>query len=163
MKEILLTQGLTTMVDDEDFEELNQYKWCAVRRRAGNIYAARHPSVAEDPVPHSRRRTYYMHQVILGTRGGDHIDGDGLNNQRENLRACTHKQNGMNRRKLAPASSRYKGVCRSGNLKNPWASKIQPNGKTIHLGVYATEYEAALAYNEAALTLFGEFAKLNEI
>jgi len=107
-----------------------------------------------------------MHRIIMDAEKGeeiDHRDGNGLNNQRCNLRLCTHRQNLMNRRKTHKrCSSKFRGVSwekRSGK----WCAQIMIHYRHIHLGYFDDEVLAALAYNEAATKHFGEFAHLNEI
>ena len=90
----------------------------------------------------------------------DHINGDALDCRRENLQACTHQQNIMKQRHQATAQSPYKGVMQ---FRDKWRSRITLNGKTMHLGLFATATEAARAYNEKAKELFGDFANLNEV
>ena len=155
MKEIKLTQGKVTLVDDEDFEVLNQFKWCAAKR--GNaFYAERTIMVGE------KKECVLMHCVILNRKGIDHRDHDGLNNQKGNLRFCTVSENAMNNRKRENTSSIYKGVHFHKRDKK-WLASIKINGKTIHLGYFASETDAALAYNKKAIELFCEFANLNII
>jgi len=89
----------------------------------------------------------------------DHTDGNGLNNCRANLRSATQSQNGMNRRKQGNKSG-YKGVSRATN-SNRWQARIRVNRKATHIGTFDTRIEAARAYDEAALVLHGEFARLN--
>lgn len=160
MKEIHLTQGFKALVDDEDYEFLIQYKW-SVRRdqyKKGGF------------VTHYARRGVdgeRMHRVLLVIAGtklqGDHIDGDGLNNQRHNLRPVTISQNQMNSRKRTCASSSvYKGVYLD-KLNNKWGAGIVQKGTRINLGRFVDEKEAALAYNTAAREYFGEYACLNVI
>jgi hypothetical protein len=103
-----------------------------------------------------------MHRQITGAAAGlvvDHIDNDGLNNRRSNLRICTIKQNSRNSRSPGGAS-RYKGVSRDKRHKK-WRVKIICNGKRISVGYFANEIKAALAYDEHAKELFGEYAYLN--
>jgi hypothetical protein len=88
----------------------------------------------------------------------DHINGDTLDNRRANLRVCTKSENNRNRRKLHPTTSRFKGVYK--NTK-PWIALIECNGKQFVLGRFASEEEAALAYDKAAKEHFGSFARLN--
>ena len=155
MKEIQLSQGKVALVDDEEFESLNQYKWHAQKNR--NIfYAVRNKGVA------GKRAIQYMHVVIMGRKGVDHIDRNGLNNQRNNLRFCTQSENCMNRSKGENCTSIYKGVCFHKQHKK-WITKIHINGQDIHLGLFNTEVEAAKAYNAKAIELFLEFANLNII
>ncbi len=106
-----------------------------------------------------------LHRYILGVADSrifiDHIDHNGLNNRRGNLRACSNQQNCMNRRPLN-ATSQFKGVAWK-NKNKKWVSTININAKQIHLGYFDNEIQAALTYNKMASKLFGEFAYLNEI
>ena len=116
-------------------------------------------------------KNVYLHRYVLSRMLGreltsadkaDHINGNGLDNRRCNIRLCEHRQNMWNQGSRKNTSSIYKGVTffkRDGS----WQAKIAPNGKTIHLGYFQTEAEAAQAYNEKAKEIFGEFAKLNDL
>ena len=157
MKEIQLTQGKMALVDDEDFEYLSQWKWQA-KRDGRRFYAIRHQSTIN-----GKRPLIYMHRVLTGAEKGmevDHIDMDGLNNQRSNLRKCTKQQNCQNRKAL-PGNSVFKGVSRIRN--GSYVSYIRVDKKLKNLGTYRREIDAALAYNKAAVELFGEFARPNVI
>lgn len=161
MKTIPLTQGKVALVDDADYAWLNQWKWQAMRN-GYTFYVARRIHVAKD-----KKRLEQMHRLILGLQSGDnllidHIDGDGLNNQRVNLRVCTIAQNRRHSKKRMVGTSRYKGVCwhRGGDK---WQSTIRVNKKQIHLGLFDSETSAASAYNRAASKHFGEFALLNPL
>lgn len=90
----------------------------------------------------------------------DHINGDALDCRRANLQACTHQQNMMKQRHHTTANSPYKGVMR---FRDKWRARITLNGKTMHLGLFASAVDAALAYNKKAKELFGDFANLNEV
>lgn len=106
-----------------------------------------------------------MHQLILFSPKPleiDHVDGNGLNNQRMNLRICTHLQNTMNRKKSKGKSSVFKGVVWN-KEKNNWRARIRVNKKLIHLGYFFIEAEAAKIYNIAAVKYFKEFARLNKV
>ena len=148
MKEIHLTQGKVAIVDDTDFEALNAHKWYA-HREARTVYALRNVRR-----PDGGRTSELMHRVVLSRkldrallRGeqGEHRNGDGISNWRDNLRLATDAQNGRNRhRRVANPSSQYLGVSRDKRHKN-WQVHIRVNGKKIYLGRYATEFEAALA------------------
>ena len=153
MKEINLTQGQVALVDDEDFEYLNQFKWCVTKsKNLRTFYAQREY--------HSN--TIIMHRVIMGTPKGtfvDHIDHNGLNNQKSNLRNITPHQSAFNRQKPnINTTSKYKGVCYD---KGHFKATIKKDGKSRHIGSFKTEFEAALAYDIMAKELFGEFACLN--
>ena len=158
MKEIQLTQGKVTRVDDADFAILNQHKWSADRHKH-TFYAV--CAIREN----GKRKTLRMHCAILGQSKVDHEDGDGLNNQRYNLRQSTQRQNVFNRAKQATSSgvvtaSKYKGVSA---YKGGGKVSIGLDGKQIHIGVFKPDEEvsAAKAYDKMALQLFGEFARLN--
>jgi len=161
MKEIILTQGKVTQVDDEDYEYLIQWKWCAHKnnKNSNTFYCLRNNKILKN-----KYKTYLMHRDILERMLGhnnfemvDHIDGDGLNNQRSNLRPATRQQNSCNKKAIR---NKYKGVY---IFRNYYMSNITYNKKNIHLGQFNTQEAAAEAYNKKAIELFGEYAKLNEI
>ena len=113
----------------------------------------------------------YAHRVIaermigrklLGAERVDHINGNGTDNRRENLRVVTHAQNLMNRPGWRKSSSKYKGVTFY-KRDQKWQAKICPSGKTMHLGYFDQELDAAKAYNAAAMQHFGKYAVLNEV
>lgn len=138
--------------------------------RVSGVYRT-HPTARTPYVRLRGGRTIYAHRVIAERMEGrklhrhekvDHINGNGTDNRRENLRVVSHSDNLVNRSGWRNSSSKYKGVTfykRDGN----WQSKICPHGKTIHLGYFANEEEAAIAYNNAAVLHYGDKAKLNEI
>lgn len=157
-KEIPLTQGKVALVDVEDYEYLNQWKWYAWRRK--NIYYA-----VRNMKKDEKRTSLYVHQEILKPLKGmqiDHINGDELDNRRDNLRFCDKSQNGMNRGKQKNNKSGYKGVSWD-NRDKIWRAQIKINREKVYLGNFLTKEEAALAYNEGAIKYHGEFARLNEI
>ena len=151
MKQIELTQGQYAIVDDADYDWLNQSKWCAKRNRNGDFYAI---------------RSYIsMARQILGLKYGDprqadHIDHNTLDNRQDNLRICTRQENAKNRKKQANTSSQYKGVSWH-KIAKKWKAQIRINGKDKHLGLFKIEEDAALAYDATALHEFREFANLN--
>lgn len=159
MKEIKITRGLVVLVDDEDFEWLNQWNWYTLKAKQ-TFYAYRHSKISDKC---GTGFCFYMHREILKAPKDiqvDHRNGDGLQNTRENLRSCTHAQNCMNKRKGLNFSSIYKGVSWRKDTEK-WDAKIQFNKKTIHLGPSFSEIEAARRYDVAAIQYFGEFALLN--
>ena len=159
MKKIKLTQNKFALVSNEDYEYLNQWKWCAHRDRK-TFYAVRTVSKGD-----RKYKTICMHQVIaerMGIKNPDHADTNGLNNQRSNLRAATRSQQGANRNKGKNNTSGYKGVSWHKRDKK-WVSRIKISGKLIHLGNFDDIKDAAKAYNEAAIKYFGEFAVLNKV
>jgi hypothetical protein len=161
MKTIELTQGYIALVDDADFDRVSAQKWCAnVDRRRGKVYAYR-----KTHGPHDKRKSIYLHRVLLGVSDPkvrvDHDDGNGLNNQRYNLRPCTNGQNNMNQQKRSDGvSSRYKGVCWHKRDKKIYAA-IKLDGKSKFLGSFASERDAAKSYDAAAREHFGDFAVCN--
>lgn len=157
MKTISLTRDKVALVDDIDFDFLNQFNWYAWEEpKAKNLYYAVR-NISTD----TGRTTLRMHNVLLTPIRGydvDHIDGNGLNNQRSNLRYLTHALNNTNCRTVEGKSA-YKGVTR---YRNGWQARISANGVRSHLGCFESEKDAAKAYDRAALELFnGQFARLN--
>jgi hypothetical protein len=164
MKEIILSRNMITIVDDEDFDYINQWKWY-VEKAGTNYYACRHEPMING---NKNRKVIRMHSQLMNTPLGmctDHINGDGLDNQRNNLRICTRGQNTRNRHIVIGEIS-YKGVFYRTYKGKRKTSKyicadIKINGKTIHLGTFENIHEAAIAYDDAAIKYCGEFAHLN--
>ena len=158
MKEIKLTQGFVALVDDEDYKELNQFKW-HVTKIGRTYYAVRNNRISK-----GKREILRMHRIILGVTDRkikiDHKDNNGLNNQNENLRLASQAQNCRNKVLRIGTSSKYKGVSKH---QGKYQANIGFNYKLIYLGIYDNEIDAAIAYNNKAAELFGEFAKLNII
>lgn len=148
-------------IDESDWSRIVVYNWNPHSRKGGGWYAIRNLRQPDG----SWRGTTSVHRDLLDAPKGahiDHIDGDGLNNCRSNLRLATAAGNAQNRRPLVGASSPYKGVrLRKGIVARPWQAVIWRDGKQRSLGHYATEIEAAVAYDVAAVETFGEFAWLN--
>ena len=156
MKQIPLTQDKYALVDDEDFEYLNQWKWFAHKDK-NTWYAQRNQTIDIN-----KRIVIHMHRVILQEEKIDHKDGNGLNNQRYNLRKASDLQNSRNKGIYKNNISGYKGVSfRKQSTKNPYQARIRVNKQEINLGSFSTAIEAALVYDQAAKQYFGEFARLN--
>lgn len=160
MKQINLSRGYVALVSDEDYERVNQYTWYANEKSHGNVYAARKQWLPLE----KRYENISMHRFIMGVVGNlieiDHRNGNKIDNQRENLRICTHKNNSRN--VSIRKGRKYKGVSnRGGKLAKPWRAYVSDNGKFVSLGYFATDEEAARAYDLKARELFGDYAALN--
>jgi hypothetical protein len=161
MKIIKLEPYGSVKVSDSDYKAMAQIPWRMLR------------------LPNHRYAVYYfqrngktacvlMHRLLLNAKDGqpvDHADGDGLNNQRENIRTCTPSQNSHNSKTPKSNKSGFKGVLRHqyGGYGPYWVARIRHDGINEHLGNFKTAEAAAEAYNKKALELFGSFAKLNEL
>lgn len=153
MGHINLTQGKTTFVDDEDLEILNRHRWCVVRIH-NNFYAQAHIG----------GKRCYMHRLLMGLPDGlevDHINGDGLDNRRCNLRLATHQQNLANQRTQVRNKAGFRGVSQNKRSQKPWRARIKCHGKEVHLGHFDSAEDAARAYDRAAIDTFGDFARTN--
>lgn len=156
MKYVQLTQSKMAQVDDEDFERINQWNWNVQKCKNDKWYAQR-----SSPMVLGKRHAILMHREIIHVPKGmevDHIDGNGLNNQRYNLRICTTSQNQANTKRHIDNLSGYKGVSKS---KKKWRAQIKINKRTIVIGSFETPEEAARAYDKVSKENFGEFAYLN--
>lgn len=160
MKILQLTRGKYTFVDNEDYELL----WKLGRWFCSDHGYASKDARKSDPWP--TRSVLYVHRVVMEWAGllesgleVDHIDGNGLNNQKHNLRMVTKAENQMNRA-CAIGLSRYKGVYLS-KATGKWVAQIKLAGKQKYLGYFKTQEDAARAYDNAAKNTFGEYARLN--
>jgi len=154
-REIQLTKGLFAIVDDEDYERLNKHKWYA--NKINDIWYA-----VRNTRKNGKRMKVLMHREVLritSTMEVDHIDHNGLNNHSNNLRKASHAQNSRNKRPRKK-TSRFKGVSWHKDRRK-WRATIKVNYRSITIGCYTKEIEAALAYDESAKTYFGEFACVN--
>lgn len=156
MKYIELTKGKQAIVDDDLYDEINKYKWYYT-----DYYAARASK-------NKTKKLIRMHRYIFELKFGycpkyiDHINNNGIDNRIENLRECTNSQNLANtfKRIKSTATSRFKGVSLH-KANNKYLAQININNRTINVGYFDLELDAAFAYDEAAKALFGEFAKVN--
>lgn len=154
MKRIPLTQKKFALVDDEDYEYLNQWKWCYIKGKQGSGYALRRPWING-----KEGKAILMHRLIMNTPDGmecDHQDGDGINNQKYNLRNCSSTENKRNQKKRPGTSSIYKGVYRC-KQTGMWQCNV---GK-FRIGRFRSEQHAAMAYDLWAIDIYGEFASTN--
>ena len=162
MQYIELTQGYVAAVDSADYERVSAHKWYAsVRSRADGsvrVYAMRH--VLREG---GGRTAQMLHRFVTDTPMGmyiDHINGNGLDNRRANLRICTCSENLRNQRPKTGGSSAYKGVCWRKD-RGKWVAGIKLNGEREHLGYFDSEQDAVKAYDRAALSAYGEYARTN--
>lgn len=160
MKEILIYPNTKCTVDDEDFERISKFSWHSCK--GGNGLYARTGYNRETKL----HKKCLMHRMIMNMKDSrdkiDHVDGNGLNNQKSNLRKCSDSQNMFNRAKNKNTSSKYKGVTFI-SKENEYMVRYGYKRKVEYVGRYDNEVEAALAYNCAASFAFREFARLNKI
>lgn len=161
MKEIKLSKGMVALVDDEDYEYLNQFKWYLTHSHYKHYYAIRSVCV------NKKYKSIRMHRDIMMPNHNqeiDHIDHNGLNNQKLNLRICSRAENSRNRTPIG--ESKYLGVSYVySKYKDKIYSSIRAyitiKDKYIHLGCFKNEIDAAKCYDHRAKIEFGEFANLN--
>ncbi len=158
--EVYVGDGRFAICDWQDWHLVRAYNWrLTTRARSGCLYAQAWDSDGAD-----ERSRISMHRLILPTPPDkivDHINGDGLDNRRANLRIATHQQNSFNVRSHGGAS-RFRGVSFEA-ASNLWRAYITLNGKRKYLGRHGLEIDAAKAYNMAAKEAYGDFARLNAV
>lgn len=153
---VILSSGLVALVDESAFEQVVAAgPWHATPPRGGRVYAQR--SVRRGD---GRRTTQKLHSFLTGWAQVDHRNGDGLDNQRSNLREATRTQNNANSRRRTDNTSGFKGVTLDARIGR-WNARIHVNGRRRSLGYFATAEQAAVAYDSAAREIFGEFARPN--
>jgi hypothetical protein len=155
MNAIPLRKGGFSLVDDEDYAELSQYTWCI------DAYGY---AVANTQMIKGEFTSLRLHRVVMNAPTGlevDHINGNRLDNRKQNLRLCTKAENGRNRPANRNNTSGYKGVTfKKGNTKKPWCAQIKVNKKRIYLGSFETPQAAYEKYKSAALIYHKEFANV---
>lgn len=155
MKELKLANSTkVTVVDDEDYDRLIQFRWAITGKNKTSVYRFFKKFYRS----YGRALANEIMGVFDVTY--DHKDRDGFNNQKENLRVASLSENGANRRKTKTYTSKYNGVSFNSQM-NKWKSGIKKHNKDFHLGYFDTEEEAARAYDIKALEFFGEFACVN--
>lgn len=151
MRRIKLSRGKYSIVDDEDFEKVSQFKWTF----GTNGYAFR--NIKRD------KSMIYLHRFLICPPEGmivDHINQDKLDNRKINLRICTHSQNHANQGLQKNNTSGFRGVTKNGEK---WEARVKHFGKTLHFGLFDSKIMAAKQYNKKAVELFGKFALVNKI
>ena len=167
MKEIRLRfrkcSGLVALIDDEDFGLISQYHWYANWNKGVQTFYVRGFISGKGM---SERKIIYMHRLIMDANPNeqvDHIDHNGLNNQKANLRFCNHSQNAANKRKQrGESTSKFKGVSWDERHKK-WQAQIKLDSKLIRIDYFDDEIDAAKAYDKKAIELFGDFAMTNKM
>jgi hypothetical protein len=156
MKRIPLTRGQFALVDDADFDSLNQWKWFATWDPCTHQFRA-----VRAKWSNGRSHHFSMHRQIMRFPEGrhiDHINSKTLDNRRSNLRICTPTENRRNQRRSSKNSSGFKGADRH---QGKWRARITVNYSSRHLGCFSSPVDAALVYDKAALEFFGQFARIN--
>lgn len=144
------------LIDNCDYRRVANHNWFVIKNNTHNclkyyIVSTDHPQIS-------------LHRFVLDAKKGevcDHINGDTFDNRRKNLRICTQRENAFNRSKNKNNTSGFTGVTLHG--KNNWQARIQYEHKKVNLGTFCSRELAAIAYNTAAKSYFGEFARLNKL
>lgn len=160
-KQVPLTKGQFALVDDEDFDFINQWKW----KLSDSGYAIRYAHIGMENGKRKSKRIC-MHRLLADTPDHlqtDHINTNKLDNRRSNLRNCTKSQNHMNKRKRLGLTSAYKGVHKDKRGKGKYEARICVGGVSKRIGRFVSEIDAAKAYNAAAIETYGEYARINEV
>jgi hypothetical protein len=155
MRKIKLTQCKYALVDNEDYDALNKFKWYA-KKGVNTFYAVR------SPYKNGKQTTLKMHRLLINAPRGlevDHKDGDGLNNQRSNIRLATRSQNRMNRPKQSRNTSGFKGVSWD-KTHNIWRAYITLDSVQKTLGYFKNRQEAYQVYCKASVEYHKEFAHI---
>ena len=160
MKIIELSRGMSAKVSDKDFIYLNKFSWYAHHGHSSNLWYAR-----TDWQLNGKHKHVFMHVLLaerIGIKHVDHMDGNGLNNQRSNLREADNRQNSSNKKLYINNKTGYKGVFWRADRCH-YKVTISANGHTIYIGSSKDKIEAAKMYNKAAKKYHGKFARLNKL
>ena len=174
--EVKLICGKIALIDEDCLYLFNGRRSWRSYFDGWNWYVRRFSTI------NKKTKTFLLHREVLGIKDSkvliDHIDGNGLNNMRSNLRICTHSENRKNRHNksdkhtskylgVSLKTTKYKYTVKNGenrvSISKKWEARIQHNKKQISIGLFDTEEEAALAYNKKAIEFHGEFSSLNKI
>lgn len=157
MKLIPLNRGMFAIVDNDDFERLNQFKWITYKQKGRENWYVIRSNKKNGLTP---KQCHMSHHILTAPEGYviDHINGNSLDNRRENLRIATYQQNSRNRTKRKATASKYKGLCR---VRNKWRVSIAYDKRRIFLGYFEEQITAAKVYDKYAVLFFGKFANLN--
>lgn len=161
MREIQLTQGQVAIVDDDDYERVNAFKWTAqkIKQKERVVFYAKRTVWSN--WSEGSQETILLHRFIMNAEKGtfiDHKNGNSLDCRKNNLRTASRSENNANRRVRRMKPVQYKGV---DAVREKFKAQISVNGKTQSLGLFSTQEAAAIAYDQKARELFGEFASLN--
>lgn len=161
MKNIYLSKGYFAIVDDEDFDLVNQYKWYYNLGR--RCKTGRASTRLKDKNNKFGTSHIFMHRLIMSAPKGmqvDHINGNGLDNRKSNLRICTQSENNKNMFLSSKNKSGYKGVSWH-KYANKWRATAKDKYKQVHLGLFENKIDAARAYDDYVVKNYGEFARTN--
>lgn len=153
MRELHLLHG-SVKLDDDDYEKYAHLNWCSTSKG----YVVRHVK--------GQKGKQSLHRLILGVEShewADHINGDRMDNRKENLRKCSRLENSRNMgKRKCPTSSKFKGVYWDSQMSK-YRARLYHDGKNHHIGLFDTQEDAAKAYNKKALAIQGTFARINTI
>ena len=153
---LLTTPGFVAFVDEHDYPTVEAIRWNLRRNsRSKTTYAYGYSRTLKTNV--------FMHKMVMQDPFGqnvDHVDGNGLNNRRKNLRLASGSENCANRDPHSPSKHGFRGIC-AARRKGVWVAKVKFHGRSIHIGTFSTKEAAALAYDSKVRELWGEFAKTN--
>ena len=155
MRILKATGGEKILIDNDDYKWAKYFSWTVT-------WGSVNKNVASVRTYETGFRLCRVIMEVVNGQIVDHVNGNGLDNQKNNLRICTRRENLFNKKKYLSGKNRFKGVYKRKLIyKNTWEARINFNKKPIYLGDFSNEIDAAKAYNERAKKLYGQFAKLN--